>query len=51
MKIVDLATSSTTIGHKKLVLLGKKIQKDNVQLAQMSIFVLCRCVGKRIPHR
>ena len=26
MKIVDLATSSTTIGHKK-VLLGKKIRK------------------------
>ena len=50
MKIVDLATSSTTIGHEK-VLLGKKIQKDNVQLAQMSIFVLCTCVGKRIPHR
>ena len=50
MKIVDLATSSTTIGHKK-VLLGKKIQKDNVQLAQMSMGVLCRCVGKRIPHR
>lgn len=50
MKIIDLATSSTTVGHKK-VLLEKKIRKDNVQLAQMSIFVLCRCVGKRILHR